>query len=152
MIEKNEERGERTVERMLLSVTQLNDYLKMLVDGDRVLSSVFVRGEISNFTVPRSGHWYFTLKDPEGQLRSVMFRTHAAKAGFLPSDGMCVIVHGRISVYGAGGQYKWQQKVVLFPCVILHINFRFLLLMQRLQQYDVLLFHICLLIKNELLQ
>ena len=69
-----------------LSVTQLNDYLKMLLDGDRVLSDVWVRGEISNFTVPRSGHLYLTLKDEEGQVRSVMFRTYAMRLPFTPND------------------------------------------------------------------
>ena len=74
-----------------LSVTQLNDYLKMLLDGDRVLSDVWVRGEISNFTVPRSGHLYLTLKDEEGQVRSVMFRTYAMRLPFTPNDGMKVL-------------------------------------------------------------
>lgn len=90
----------------MLSVTQLNDYLKMWMDGDRVLSNVFVRGEISNFTVPRSGHLYFTLKDEEGQLRAVMFRTYTNRLPFRPEDGMKVIAHGRVSVYGASGQYQ----------------------------------------------
>lgn len=90
----------------MLSVTQLNEYLKMWMDGDRVLSNVFVRGEISNLTLPRSGHLYFTLKDEEGQVRSVMFRTYAGRLPFRPEDGMKVIAHGRVSVYGPSGQYQ----------------------------------------------
>ncbi|MBQ9132227.1 MAG: exodeoxyribonuclease VII large subunit [Clostridia bacterium] len=90
----------------LLSVSQLNDYLKMLLDGDRVLSNVFVRGEISNFTVPRSGHLYFTLKDEEGQIRAVMFRGSTGRLLFRPEDGMKVIAHGRVSLYGPSGQYQ----------------------------------------------
>lgn len=90
----------------VLSVSQLNEYLKMLMDGDRVLSGVFIRGEISNFTIPRSGHLYFTLKDPDGQVRAVMFRSYADRLRFRPEDGMKVIVHGRISVYGPSGQYQ----------------------------------------------
>lgn len=90
----------------MLSVSQLNDYLKMWMDGDRVLSNLLVRGEISNFTVPRSGHLYFTLKDEEGQLRAVMFRTHTNRLLFRPEDGMKVIAHGRVSVYGPSGQYQ----------------------------------------------
>ncbi len=90
----------------VLSVSQLNEYLKMLMDSDRILSDVFVRGEISNFTVPRSGHLYFTLKDEDGQLRTVMFRFQAGKLLFRPEDGMKVIVHGKLSVYGASGQYQ----------------------------------------------
>ena len=90
----------------LLSVSQLNDYLKMLLDGDRVLSNVLVRGEISNFTVPRSGHLYFTLKDEDGQIRAVMFRGNTARLLFRPEDGMKVIAHGRVSLYGPSGQYQ----------------------------------------------
>ncbi len=89
-----------------LSVSQLNDYLKMMMDGDRVLSNVWVRGEISNFTVPRSGHLYLTLKDADGQVRSVMFRTYATRLLFRPEDGMKVLAHGRVSVYGPSGQYQ----------------------------------------------
>ena len=90
----------------LLSVTQLNDYLKMLLESDRVLSNVYVRGEISNFTVPRSGHLYFTLKDAEGQIKAVMFRFSATRLLFRPEDGMKVIAHGRVSLYGPTGQYQ----------------------------------------------
>ncbi len=89
-----------------LSVTQLNDYLKMLMDGDCVLSDLFVRGEISNLTVARSGHLYFTLKDEEGQLRAVMFRSYADRLRIRLADGMRVIVHGHVSLYGASGQYQ----------------------------------------------
>lgn len=90
----------------VLSVSQVNEYLKMLMDSDRILSNVFVRGEISNFTVPRSGHLYFTLKDEDGQLKAVMFRFQTGKLMFRPEDGMKVIVHGRLSVYGPSGQYQ----------------------------------------------
>ena len=93
-------------EREPLSVSQLNEYIRMQMDGDRVLSNVLVRGEISNFSAPRSGHLYFTLKDPEGQLRAVMFRGQAMRLTFRPEDGMKVIVQGRVSVYTAGGQYQ----------------------------------------------
>ena len=92
--------------RRTLSVTQLNEYLKMLLDGDRVLSSVWVRGEISNFKLYPSGHAYFTLKDPTGQLKSVMFRSYASRLVFLPTDGMRVIAHGNVSVYEMSGQYQ----------------------------------------------
>ena len=93
-------------ERQALSVTQLNEYLKMLLDGDRVLSSVFVRGEISNFKLYSSGHAYFTLKDDAGQLKSVMFRSYCSRLAFMPEDGMRVIAHGRVSVYESSGQYQ----------------------------------------------
>ena len=93
-------------ERQALSVTQLNEYLKMVLEGDRVLSSVFVRGEISNFKLYSSGHAYFTLKDDAGQLKSVMFRSYFSRLAFLPEDGMRVIAHGRVSVYETNGQYQ----------------------------------------------
>ena len=93
-------------ERQTLSVTQLNEYLKMVIDGDRVLSNVFVRGEISNFKLYSSGHAYFTLKDDAGQLKSVMFRSYFSRMAFLPEDGMRVIAHGRVSVYESSGQYQ----------------------------------------------
>ena len=92
--------------RQALSVTQLNEYLKMVIDGDRVLSNVFVRGEISNFKLYSSGHAYFTLKDDAGQLKSVMFRSYFSRMAFMPEDGMRVIAHGRVSVYETSGQYQ----------------------------------------------
>ena len=92
--------------RQTLSVTQLNEYLKMVIEGDRVLSNVFVRGEISNFKLYSSGHAYFTLKDDAGQLKSVMFRSYFSRMAFLPEDGMRVIAHGRVSVYETSGQYQ----------------------------------------------
>ena len=92
--------------RQALSVTQLNEYLKMVIEGDRVLSNVFVRGEISNFKLYSSGHAYFTLKDDAGQLKSVMFRSYFSRLAFLPEDGMRVIAHGRVSVYETSGQYQ----------------------------------------------
>ena len=90
----------------LLSVTQVNEYLKMMMDSDRILSNVLVRGEISNFKIYASGHAYFTLKDETGQLKAVMFRSHASRLLFRPADGMRVIAHGRISVYESSGQYQ----------------------------------------------
>ncbi len=92
--------------RQTLSVTQLNEYLKMVLDGDRLLSNVFVRGEISNFKLYSSGHAYFTLKDDSGQLKSVMFRSYCSRLIFKPEDGMRVIAHGRVSVYESSGQYQ----------------------------------------------
>ena len=95
------------ISKKMLSVSQLNDYLKMLMDGDRVLSGVFIRGEISNFKYyASSGHLYFTLKDAEGQLKAVMFRTYAQRLAFRPDDGLKVIAHGRVSVYPQSGQYQ----------------------------------------------
>ena len=93
-------------ERMTLSVTQLNEYVKMLLDGNPVLSDVLVRGEISNFTNHRTGHFYFSLKDEGGLVRAVMFKAYAARLPFLPEDGMRVTVHGRLSSFVRDGQYQ----------------------------------------------
>ncbi len=77
------------------------------MDGDPVLSNVYVCGEISNFKAHGSGHLYLTLKDVnEEQLRAVMFRTQASRLPFVPENGMRVIAHGRVTVYGATGQYQ----------------------------------------------
>ena len=89
-----------------LTVTEVNEYIKMLLDGNELLSNVFVKGEISNFTNHRTGHFYFSLKDEGGLIRAVMFRTQAQKLNFLPEDGMKVILRGRISSFVRDGQYQ----------------------------------------------
>lgn len=91
---------------MTLTVTQLNEYIKMLLDGNELLSDVMVSGEISNFTNHRTGHFYFSLKDEGGLIRAVMFRTQAQKINFIPEDGMRVILRGRISSFVRDGQYQ----------------------------------------------
>lgn len=91
-------------EPVVLSVSQVNMYLKSLLDGDENLSPVFVCGEISNFSNHlRSGHWYFSLKDREGTLKTVMFQRANQRLRFRPEDGMRVIVRGRISLYERDG-------------------------------------------------
>ncbi len=91
----------------LLSVSELNEYIRMLFDGNPLLGSVFVRGEISNFTNHyKTGHFYFSLKDEGALVRAVMFRGNAQKLRFLPENGMKVILHGRVSVFPRDGQYQ----------------------------------------------
>lgn len=90
---------------MVLSVTQLNTYIKSKFDGDEYLTHVFVGGEISNFTNHyKSGHFYLSLKDEKCVIRAVMFAQNARRIRFIPKDGMKVIVRGRVSVYEATGQ------------------------------------------------
>ena len=89
-----------------LTITELNEYIRMQMDGDGVLSNLFVRGELSNCKAYSSGHLYFTVKDADSQLSGVMFRSYASALGFVPRDGMRVIVHGRVSVYPTRGQYQ----------------------------------------------
>lgn len=93
-------------EETVLSVSQLNGYIKTLMDGDGVLSQVAVRGEISNYKVYPSGHHYFSIKDSEGGLRCVMFRREAVGLRFRPENGMRVIVYGRVTVFPRDGQYQ----------------------------------------------
>ena len=88
------------------SVSGLNEYIKNIFENNRTLTSVTVRGEISNFTNHRSGHLYFSLKDPDGQIRAVMFRSRAMMLKFMPESGMKVIVHGSVTVYPRDGSYQ----------------------------------------------
>lgn len=89
-----------------LTVTQLNEYIKMLFDSQTVLKRLYVRGEISNFKAYSSGHCYFTLKDENSLVRAVMFRSFVQKLKFRPEDGMRVVVRGGVSVYERDGQYQ----------------------------------------------
>jgi exodeoxyribonuclease VII large subunit len=88
------------------TVTEVNAYLRELMEGDPTLQDIWVQGEVSNLSTPRSGHMYFTLKDPNATLRCVMWRSQVARLAYLPQDGDQVEIHGSISVYEAGGQYQ----------------------------------------------
>ena len=92
--------------KKVLTVSELNKYIKDLVSGDMILSGLWVRGEISNFKSHYSGHYYFTLKDEKAVLRCVMFRSYASAVPFLPENGMKVLIRGYISVYERDGQYQ----------------------------------------------
>lgn len=90
-----------------LTVSQINTYLKSVIESDSVLRSVYICGEISNFTNHyRTGHFYFTLKDENAQLKCVMFKSSALRLRFVPENGMQVIIHGRISLFERDGQYQ----------------------------------------------
>jgi exodeoxyribonuclease VII large subunit len=94
-------------ETKILSVKDLNRYIKLLLEGDSRLQDVWVRGEISNFTHHSSGHMYFTIKDADGRLKSIMFASHNQKLGFIPKEGTKVIARGNISVYERDGAYQF---------------------------------------------
>ncbi len=92
----------------ILTVKQLNTYVRSLIEGDNRLFNISVCGEISNFKNHySSGHLYFSLKDNDALIRCVMFRANAAGLKFIPSDGMKVVCKGRVSLYEKDGQYQF---------------------------------------------
>ena len=88
------------------TVSQINGYLKELLEADPLLQSLLIRGEISNYKRYPSGHHYFSLKDEKGSMRCVLFRGDAARLRFQPANGMSVLAFGRISVFPRDGQYQ----------------------------------------------
>jgi exodeoxyribonuclease VII large subunit len=90
----------------LWTVSDLNRYLRELLESDELLQDVWIQGEVFNFIRATSGHLYFTLKDSSASLRCVMWRNTAIRQSFIPHDGDAIEVHGSISVYEAGGQYQ----------------------------------------------
>jgi len=94
------------MDERVLSVSELNNYIKNVVDADPVLAEVYVRGELSNYKVYPSGHHYFSMKDETGALRCVMFRGSAVRLRFRPENGMKVIAFGRVAVYPRDGVYQ----------------------------------------------
>lgn len=90
----------------VLTITQVNEYIRAMMDSDALLTGIAVRGEISNYKVYPSGHHYFTLKDDSAALKCVMFRGNATRLRFRPDNGMQVIAMGKISVYPRDGAYQ----------------------------------------------
>jgi exodeoxyribonuclease VII large subunit len=93
-------------EAPILSVTQLNFYLRQLMESDDLLQRVWIKGEVSNVSTPRSGHIYFTLKDAEASLQCVIWKSNAARVQQLPREGMAIEARGYVSVYERGGNYQ----------------------------------------------
>lgn len=90
----------------VLAVSQVNEYIKGILDRDGLLAGLFVRGEISNYKAYPSGHHYFSLKDEQGAIRCVMFRREAMGLKFRPENGMKVLAYGRVSAYVRDGAYQ----------------------------------------------
>mgnify|MGYP000743049350 CR=1 FL=1 len=90
----------------LISVGELNHYVKGLLDRDMILSDIRIRGEVSNFTRHASGHLYFSLKDHEARIRCVMFRSEAMGLDFFPAEGTGIIASGRVTLYEREGVYQ----------------------------------------------
>ena len=94
------------MDKEYLKISELNNYIKSVLDKDTFLNKVYLKGEISNFKNHTRGHLYFTLKDDTSRISAVMFQSSAVKLTFVPEDGMNVLVSGRISAYPAQGSYQ----------------------------------------------
>ncbi|WP_069188398.1 exodeoxyribonuclease VII large subunit, partial [Paenibacillus sp. GM2] len=95
------------MEQRILSIKELNRYIRMKLESDSLLQDVWIRGEISNFTHHSSGHMYFTLKDKDSRIKTIMFASHNQRLPFIPKEGARVIARGNVSVYERDGQYQF---------------------------------------------
>ncbi|RAP76478.1 exodeoxyribonuclease VII large subunit [Paenibacillus montanisoli] len=91
----------------ILSIKEINRYIGKKLESDELLSDVWLRGEISNFTHHSSGHMYFTLKDKDSRLKCIMFASHNQRLPFIPKEGAKVLARGNISVYERDGNYQF---------------------------------------------
>ncbi|WP_084413551.1 exodeoxyribonuclease VII large subunit [Desulfovirgula thermocuniculi] len=117
----------------LFTVSELNAYIKELLDNDPLLLNIWVKGEISNFKRVSSGHLYFTLKDQYATIKVVMFRSRASRLSFQPQDGMAVQVRGYVTVYPRDGTCQLYAEEVE-PCGVGALYVAFEQLKARLQQ------------------
>ncbi|MCX7710363.1 MAG: exodeoxyribonuclease VII large subunit [Clostridia bacterium] len=92
--------------KYVLSVSEINKYIKEVISRDLILSNLWVKGEISNYKYHYSGHMYFTIKDETSVLKCVMFKSHASLLRFQPENGMKVMIKGYVSVFERDGQYQ----------------------------------------------
>src|SRR5262245_194830 len=92
------------VGRKFLTVSELNELVKGTLESQ--LDALWVQGEVSNFRIPPSGHFYFTLKDDKSQISAVMFRRQGTRLRFVPENGMAVLCHGRVSLYAIRGDLQ----------------------------------------------
>lgn len=99
-------RGETVEEQRIFTVTEVNNYIKNVIESAPELGNILIRGELSNYKIYPSGHHYFTLKDGECAIRCVMFKGSAMKLRFRPDSGMKVIAAGRVSVFPRDGTYQ----------------------------------------------
>ena len=94
------------MEQHIFGVTEVNELVKLLLDNEPVLQNICVRGELSNYKMYPSGHHYFSLKDQEGAISCVMFKSSAMRLRFRPENGMKVVVTGRVTVFPRDGAYQ----------------------------------------------
>ena len=111
-------------ENKYLKISELNNYIKNIIDQDSFLYKVYLKGEISNFKNHTTGHLYFTLKDDTSRINAVMFAPNAALLNFVPEDGMNVLVEGRIRVYAPQGSYQiYVEKMTVDGLGALYIEY-----------------------------
>src|SRR5579862_7102066 len=91
-------------ERKIYTVSHLNSAVKLLLENNFPI--IWVEGEISNFAAPHSGHWYFSLKDANAQVRCAMFKASQRRLGFTPKDGMHILIKARVSLYENRGDFQ----------------------------------------------
>lgn len=101
------------MESNVYSVSQINRYIKMLIDKDAYLNSITVRGEITNFKAHYTGHFYFTLKDETSTIKCVMFKSMASLVKFKPADGMKVVITGQVGLFERDGTYQIYCKTMV---------------------------------------
>jgi len=94
------------------SVAELSSYIRQMFEIDNRLQDIWVTGEISNMTRASSGHWYFTLKDSQSQIKCAMWRSSAERQSFIPQNGDAVTAHGRVSVYEPRGEYQLYADII----------------------------------------
>lgn len=94
------------MEEKVFNVSQVNKYVKMLIDSDAFLNNINITGEITNFKSHYTGHFYFTLKDENSSIKCVMFKSAAQLVNFKPEDGMKVVISGQINVFERDGVYQ----------------------------------------------
>lgn len=108
----------------ILTVSQLNIYLREALDADEILQDLWVEGEVSNFVRAASGHCYFTLKEGEGQIKAACWRSYVARIPRMPSSGEAVLAHGRVAFYEAGGQIQLYVDMIRTAGIgLLHARF-----------------------------
>lgn len=108
----------------ILTVSQLNAYLREALDADEILQDLWIEGEVSNFVRASSGHCYFTLKEGEGQIKAACWRSNVARIPRMPANGEAALAHGRVAFYEAGGQIQLYVDMIRPAGVgILHARF-----------------------------
>jgi len=126
-------KAERPLARQVFTVSQVNRYVKRVLEADALLAGVFIEGELSNFQAHSSGHLYFTLKDAGAAISGVMFKSHTYALNFDPQNGMKVIAFGQLSLYEKTGQYQLYAEI-FEPAGVGGLQLAFRQLSEKLQK------------------